>query len=380
MTAQSLLPQRIPAAVLADQVITRARVHELRYGISPPLRLPAGAVPAREYVVLELGLAEGTIGTAYVLTRGAPIYDAAHSLAASLVGRPLGDAIAGSAAGRGTSPPQRARSLADICAWDLLGKTAGVPTWQLLSTRATPRPALAVAGYQRAGESPERFGDRLHGLSDNGIAAVKIAAGADDAETAELLAAVRAREPTLDLVVDMGFAAHSVGAAHESIRGWRLYDLAWVEDPFPPHETAAIAAVRASGAGALIGAGDEAPPSSLYAMLEQDAVDLIRMDVTTTGGLTGLLELVHAADRRVSLHIYPEVHRHVATAFPAVEEVELFLPADPFDFVDRFIRADGLNIDQAGDVAVPRTPGLGLSFDRERAVANITRQGYHGVD
>jgi L-alanine-DL-glutamate epimerase-like enolase superfamily enzyme len=377
MAARSFLTEQERVAALSGQMITQARVHELRYGISPPLRLPAGPVPSREYVVLELILADGSIGTAYVLTRGAPIYDAARSLAASLIGRPLRSAVAGGASQRGTAPLQRAWSLADICAWDLLGKTANLPTWKLLSTEATPRRALAVAGYRRAGESPERFGGRLHGLAEAGITAVKIAAGATDIETAELLAAVRAHEPKLGLVVDMGFAAHSVSAALESIQVWRQYELAWVEDPFPPHDAAAIAAVRASGTGVLIGAGDEAPPSALYAMLEQDAVDLIRMDATTTGGLTGLLELAHAADRRISLHIYPEVHCHIATAFPAVEEVELFLPADPFDFVDQFILADGFDIDPGGDIAPPNAPGLGLSFDRERAVGNISRQSHH---
>lgn len=363
--------------MLSGQVIAQAWVHELRYEISPPLRLPFGSVPSREYVVLELALADGSTGTAYVLTRGAPIYDAAQSLAAWLVGRPLSSAVSANAAQRGVAPTQRARSLADICAWDLLGKTANLPTWKLLATQATPRRALAVAGYRREGESVEQFGDRLQGLTEAGITRVKIAAGASDSETAELLAAVRVRGPKLGLVVDMGFAAHSVSAALASIEAWRSCDLAWVEDPFPPSDAAAMAAVRASAPGANIAAGDEAPPSALYAMLEQDAVDLIRMDATTTGGLTGLLDLARAADRRISLHIYPEIHRHIATALPAVDEIELFLPADPFDFVDQFIAADGLGIDPAGNIAAPSAPGLGLSFDREHAVGHITRRSHH---
>lgn len=160
----------------------------------------------------------------------------------------------------------------------------------------------------------------------------------------------------------------------------RQYGLAWVEDPFPAGDAGAMAAVRASGPGAIIGAGDEAPPSAIYAMLEHDAVDLVRMDAATTGGLTGLLELARAAGRRISLHIYPEIHRHIAAALPAVEEVELFLPADPFDFTDRFIAADGLDIDPAGNIAVPSAPGLGLSFDPGRAAGHITRQGRHERD
>jgi hypothetical protein len=52
-------------------------------------------------------------------------------------------------------------------------------------------------------------------------------------------------------------------------------------------DAGAMAAVRASGPGEISGADDEAPPSAIYAMFEHDAVDLVRMDAATIGGLTG---------------------------------------------------------------------------------------------
>lgn len=367
-------------AVLAGRVIMSAQAWELKFEISPPLRLPAGCVASRQYVVLELGLSDGSVGTAYVLTRGAPVYEPTQTLAAWLVGRPLTNAIATSAEHRGTSPPQRARALADICAWDILGKVLNVPTWRLLSADAARRRALAVAGYRRHDESPEQFAHRLHELAGRGTSAVKVAAGADDLETAELLAAVRAHDQSLDLVVDMGFAAPSVGAALTSIATWRGFDLAWVEDPFPPQDASATAAVRAHRPGALIGAGDEAPPDALHDLLAHDAVDVLRVDATTTGGLTGLLDIARVTGRRMSLHVYPEVHRHVAMTLPSVEEIELFLPSDPYDFVDRFIRAEEMEVDLVGEIHPPNTLGLGMSFDRESAGANVVRACHYHVD
>ena len=57
------------ASLLGGEV-TQVGVYELQFEITPPLQLPAGHVRTRDYVVLELRLASGGTGTAYVMTRG----------------------------------------------------------------------------------------------------------------------------------------------------------------------------------------------------------------------------------------------------------------------------------------------------------------------
>lgn len=360
--------------------IAEVRVHELRFTIAPALRLPRGRVGTREYVVLEVVLASGSTGTAYVLTRGAPLYEAADNLASRLVGKPLRRAVASSATQRGISPGQRASALADICAWDLGGKAASVPTWQLIGKHAGRRKVLAVAGYRRSGETPKDFSSRLCRLAHEGIRAVKIADG-EKGDTRQLLTAVRASRvgEGLDLVVDMGCAGESVDEVLASVEAWRPYSLDWVEDPFASTNVRALAELRAAmPTGTLLAAGDEAPPSELLRMLEYDAIDLLRLDVTTTGGITGLVNLVAQSDHRVSFHIYPEVHRHIACVLPEVEEIELFLPRDPFDFVDQFIKADTMEVAD-GYLLPPHKPGLGFAFAPDGIARHITRSSRHNA-
>jgi len=362
---------RLLESDLLEERIARARVHELRFEMSPPLRLAGNLVRTREYVVLELLLADGTVGTAYVLTRGQAVRDAVESLTESLIGRPIRTAFS-----HGSEEPdplrRRAQALADICGWDLLGKMRSLPVWALIADSAAPRPALVVAGYRRGDESDAHIADRFVGLQGLGIRMVKIATEGAPRLTTDLLTAVRSRASAseLELIVDMGYAGRTPDEAVAAMRAWQTHHLLWVEDPFRPAAAADIAAARAL-VTVPIAAGDEAAPSELKGILAAGAVDVLRIDATTTAGISGALALALQADLRVSFHIYPEVHRHLATTLHNVGEVELFMPNDPFDFVDHFITAEGLTIDRRGQVAVPEAPGLGLVFSRRRASANI---------
>ena len=177
----------------------------------------------------------------------------------------------------------------------------------------------------------------------------------------------------------MGFAAGTVEQALASIEAWHPYGLDWVEDPFLSSDANALAELRTKARGrARLGAGDEAPPSDLVRIMEHDAADIIRCDVTTTGGLSGIVDLTAQSDRRVSFHVYPEIHRHLACVLPEVEEIELFLPGDPFDFADRFIRAVAMDV-EAGTLFPPRAPGLGFVFDPSGFENRVTRSHQHNA-
>lgn len=346
--------------------VARVRVHLLRFGISPDLVLGAKRVTSREYVVLECELTNGSIGTAYVLTRGQPIWEAANEFARSAVGKPLRFLFAQTRERRGSTPMQRAAAVVDVCGWDLLGQLSDMPVWRLLAKTARPKKVLAVAGYRRTGESDGDVGRRLQLLATSGIGFVKVAAEADTSTTADLLSEIRVSNPpaALDLVVDMGFAATDAESASRAIESWSAHRLAWVEDPFQPSAARATATLRENSVVA-VGAGDEATPDELRDLVAADAVDIVRMDATTTGGITGVCDLLATTDSRTSFHVYPEIHRHLAVVSDAVHEIEMFPPRDPFDFVDRFIHASDLVVDGAGQLPVPQAAGLGLLYAPE---------------
>lgn len=356
---------------LLDLRVTRTRVDQLRFDIDPPLHLAGRSIGAREYVVLEVTLETGATGTAYVLTRGQPIGAAAVSLARRALNRTLGQLFSPRDVLFGGSPDQRARAVIDNCAWDLAGLVQGVPTWRLLGTSRTSQPALLVAGYRRHGESDGLMARRLAAWREEGYRSVKVAADLRGDATTRLLATIREIAPAdeLELVVDLGFAGRDVSQVVEASRAWEPYGVAWVEDPVPVGAATDIAEMR-SAAALPIAAGDEASQGELFDLLDADAVDILRADSTTVGGLTGLAEVVTRTAVPVALHVYPEIHRHAALVMSGVSPIETFPPNDAFDFVDRFIQCeDSALID--GRFLPPTTPGLGLRYQSESLSHNL---------
>lgn len=361
---------RIDAEMLGLRV-TGTRVDELRFPMIPPLRLAGRSVHNREYVVLQVTLETGITGTAYVLTRGQPICAATKSLAQQIIGHDLASLFAKAERISGKSADHRARAILDNCAWDLAGQLLEVPTCRLLADTGQRQPALLVAGYRRLGECDDSMARRLVDCRDSGYRWLKIAADIADAGTTRLLTAIRklVSADDLKLVLDLGFAGHDPAQLRAAVQEWQPFDITWVEDPAPVEVASLIAKMR-TGSGIPIAAGDEASSDELYGLLDHSAVDVLRADSTTVGGLTGVAEVVARSNVPISLHVYPEIHRHAAVTMAADSPVETFPRSDEFDFVDRFLHAEDATLVD-GYFAPPTTPGLGVQYQPEAVSANV---------
>jgi L-alanine-DL-glutamate epimerase-like enolase superfamily enzyme len=360
--------------------VASTQVDELRFEMDPPLQLAGRFIHTREYVVLQVTLETGATGTAYVLTRGQPIGAAAEAVAQQVLGYSLASLFSHDEQGRGKSPNQRARAVMDNCAWDLAGVLQEVPTWRLLGDTRRYQPALLVAGYRRHGESDQMMARRLVSWRDKGYRSVKIAADLEDGRTAKLLAEIRnlVSIDDLELVLDVGFAGRNVSQIVAAARAWEPYGITWVEDPVKAAAAADIGAMRAA-APLPIAAGDEASSAELLSLMDHSAVDVLRADSTTVGGLTGLSAVVARANVPVSLHVYPEIHRHAALVMEADSPIETFPAGDDFDFVDRFVHSDDSTL-LDGRFQPPTSPGLGLRYRPEAVPNNVIRSTSFTVD
>ncbi|MGV9803295.1 enolase C-terminal domain-like protein [Mycobacterium sp. NPDC003449] len=358
---------------MLDLRVTDARIDELRFDMDPPLVLAGTPITTRDYVVAQVTLEGGATGTGYVLTRGQPIGAAAEAVARELPGRTLAELFAVPAHIWGRSPVQRARAIVDICAWDLLGILHETPVWRLLGEARPYQPALLVVGYRRQGEDDLDMARRLVGWRDKGFRTVKIAGGADDAYLDRLLVAIRdlAAIGDLDLVLDLGFGSRDVDQVLAAAARWHPVGITWIEDPLPAAAAAEIAAVRVESP-ITVAAGDEADPDELAGLRNASAVDVLRADATTVGGLTGLLDIAASADTPISLHVYPEIHRHVAFVVDTESPIECFPANDPFDYVDRFIHSQDSGLVDGGYLP-PLSPGLGLRYRPEAVPGNLIR-------
>jgi L-alanine-DL-glutamate epimerase-like enolase superfamily enzyme len=141
--------------------------------------------------------------------------------------------------------------------------------------------------------------------------------------------------------------------------------LGWFEDVVPPGDAAVVAEVRA-GISTPVAMGDEQGGSyHPQALLAFDALDVLRVDATTNGGITrlrGIVQQARAAGKAVAPHMFPHVHSQVMGALGHDEApIEWGVPGTGVHPMD-----DGLVQPTVRDgrmEPLPELPGLGTLVD-----------------
>ena len=120
--------------------------------------------------------------------------------------------------------------------------------------------------------------------------------------------------PDCWLGMDCNWVFKTAQEAIEFAKTIRQFDLDWIEDVVPPGDATLVAAIRA-GAGVPIAMGDEQGGSyHPESLLAHDAVDVVRVDMTTNGGLTRLrhiLDRIEAKGVRWAPHMFGHMHSQV---------------------------------------------------------------------
>jgi L-alanine-DL-glutamate epimerase-like enolase superfamily enzyme len=357
----------------------------VRLPISRPVHFSSGTWDRWNYVVARVRTSDGEEGCAYGFLGEIPVDLMVTELVApAVVGAELGDLrLVGEACAQAAGPPlvdlvRPAASLVEVCLWDLAAQDAGIPLWRLIAPEAARRdvPVMLVE-HRRAGDTPAAFAERVAALARDGVHSVKVKHYGDAAETAARLAAIRTlvgRE--LELVVDVGWQWRELSIARSELRDWEQHELAWIEDPFPPGQVEDAASLRAS-IETPIGIGDLVTSVALAErLIDRGAVDVLRVDVTTMGGIAGverLVRLAASAGVELSPELLAEVHQHTAFAWPQVRGVELYSPASGVWSGDAFVRPTALAFAGAGRIEAPEAAGSGLELDWDAVERHAVR-------
>jgi L-alanine-DL-glutamate epimerase-like enolase superfamily enzyme len=333
----------------------------------------------RDYSVLRLRDADGVEGAAWGMTRGAPLTETVHAMAPLVEGAnpelseeiwrrlykasiPYGQ--------RGIS--MRALSLFDIALWDLRARRLGLPLWRLFGGARDSLLVSIGGGYFR---EQRDFGDivaELRGYVEAGYRHVKIPGGGWEPER-ELEWVSSAREavgPEVELAVDAHWSWEDVEGARRILNAWEDARLAWVEDPLWPEAVAAHAALRRVTRTPLAVGDEQSGRWAFENLLRAQAADIWRVDVTTVGGFTEarrIAAMASAAGIPLSVHVYPELHVHLAASEPGVLAVEYTEPAQEIDLCHRFL--DRPVVPREGWLEAPTAPGLGVEVDWELVTA-----------
>jgi len=361
-----------------------ARVSAVRAGtatlpLPAPLRLGPVVVTEREYAAVEVETDDGLVGKAYCLTRNAPVVACVERLVTPVVmGREWsGPEEAWDACSRATvligrtGLVVRAIGLVDIALWDIAAQRAGLPLWRHLGGADPTAPAMLVASYPLTDRTPESLAADVVRYGAAGWWLLKIARDSDPDRMRRWLETAAAGLPAeARLVVDAGNGWRSSDEALAELPLWGETPLAWLEDPLVPEDAESCAQIRRGGPHP-VGVGDEVTHIGTFrALLDADAIDVLRLDVPAVGGVTPSLRVQELAAERgvpVSLHIYPEISAHLAPLRPGtiVETFDATIPGgNPLDPA-HLLRTGG-TVFEGGTATAPDAPGLGFELDRER--------------
>jgi len=275
-----------------------------------------------------------------------------------------------------------ALAIFDIACWDILGKSLGVPVYKLLGGVFTERVEAYANGWYQGDRDPKVIAEYARKVVGRGYKGLKIdpfghaSAELTMAETRTavgILEAVRdAVGPDIAIYLEMhgrftGQAARQVATAVAHINP------SWLEEPTLPKDIGGLKTVRAV-THLPIALGERVhEPAELIPFLQENLVDILQVDATHFGGITGLQRLVGWTDAhnlRLAPHnvcgpIGTAAALHVCIAAPNTKVLEHFN-----DFADAWVLelVDGAPTvsPKDGCFDLPTKPGLGLTLNKEK--------------
>jgi L-alanine-DL-glutamate epimerase-like enolase superfamily enzyme len=257
-----------------------------------------------------------------------------------------------------------AQSAVDIALWDILAKHAGLPLWRLLGGgRASDIPIYNThAGWLNY--PVKQLRDEALALLDEGYTALKMKVGKPEArEDRKRVEAVRKTIGDEVLLMvdanqkwDLKHACHAASLLED-------LDLSWLEEPLHPDDIRSHRLLNDS-TSIPIALGEHVYTTHAFRdYIEQQAVDLIQVDVCRIGGITPWLEvaaIANAFNIRVCPHAgdLMQVHQHLVKAIPnhwLLEVIPLWKKG-PFRHQIRL---------KGGKCLTPTEPGASTDFTDE---------------
>jgi L-alanine-DL-glutamate epimerase-like enolase superfamily enzyme len=240
----------------------------------------------------------------------------------------------------------------DIALWDLTGKVAGLPVYQLLGGFRDRIPAYASTVTY---ETLEEFLDIADQCLAAGFRAIKLHAWGDARKDAHLCQALRNHVgPDIALMYD-GSAGFDLLDAIYLGRALGEADYLWYEEPMREFSVDAYRRLREKiDVPLLAGETSDGVHFNIADFIRFDACDLVRTSTHYKGGFTGGLRVAHIAD---GCHMRAEVHGgglpnlHLACAIPNTTYYESLVTTNPI------VVEPG--IDGEGFIAVTAMSGIG---------------------
>ena len=259
----------------------------------------------------------------------------------------------------------------DTALWDLRGKIAGKPVWQLLGGQTGTCSAYA-SGLLWKNQLADLSREAINYI-DQGFRRVKMRLARSESYDREALHVVR-RAIGIDqgIIVDASMRYHPELAVRMG-RIFADHDVFWYEEPFAPENIDAFSLLRNLTTVPLAAGENEFGLQGFRELIRVNAVDILQPDASRCGGITEVSRvgtLAHEHGLRFATHSWSDAvaviaNAHVVSALPSGLTVEIDRTNNPF--VDKLLDPlAGITLSVIdGQLSLGDSPGLGIGLDME---------------
>ncbi len=262
----------------------------------------------------------------------------------------------------------QAISAVDIALWDVIGKAFSTPVCKLLGGYRDKVPVIAIGGYYGKGKGDRELIAEMEGYRRDGLAGVKLKVGR--AEVPEDVRRVRVVREALGNDFVIACDANQAWTPDQAIRFARLAEdlnVRWLEEPVQWYDQLrGLRLVRQKTTIPVVAGQGEISRFGCRDLILNEAVDILNVDVTLSGGITEWRRIAAMASRfniGMAHHEEPQVAIHLLASVPHALYVEIFPnpERDPMWF-ELPLRQPPI---KEGYMDVPHRPGLGIELNPE---------------
>lgn len=270
-----------------------------------------------------------------------------------------------------------AKSAIEMACWDISGKAAEQPVYELLGGAVRSREI--ACRFSMGAYSAERAAERAKELVEQGFRTLKVKVGTGVKDDIDRVLAVRsAAPPEIDIVIDANCGYSTADQAIEAAQAMAAADVKLFEQPTPRDDFQAMADVRRGVPIAVM--GDDACFDLNHAKLCQrfDACDVISVYPGKNGGIQKSQRIVEYCESEgIACSIGSNLELDIAAAAMChlvISQRNMNIERYPGDILGPAYHALSLvknPLDIRGPaITTPSSPGLGVEVDWERVRAN----------
>jgi galactonate dehydratase len=278
-------------------------------------------------------------------------------------------------------------SAIEIALWDIVGKAAGQPVYNLLGGASRERVRVYANGWADEPGTLDEIIERAVAVKALGYSALKFDPvpgpwrtfihKEDEDFAVEFVKRMReALGPDMELLVEMH---RRLSPSHAIRIGRRIaeYDIGWYEEPCLSDNIELVAEVRRNVPIPIVTGETLYTKEDFLPVFAKRAADILNPDICAMGGITALMEVAAMAQPH-AVGIAPHNNNSTLAGLAATVHVCATIPnfVTAECFINRLNACDAIALSsikvEGGWAELPTTPGLGIDID----VAQLRKHPY----